>query len=415
MAGTINIPELESWDDAFGNQVSARTNVLDIAAHYPYNPERWTLSVDGSRVFPEYGAVSQYNHAGDYHELQPAAGETVTLESAERPRYVVQYELAATWAFAVNQSLASGDSIRVGLYDGSNGWYMEHTGDHPDDSTGDFVLERDGSAVYRREDVDLAKDVLSNRRLKLQTGWYDITRQRWERSYSDSGTQKNDLLISTSADTERGSKTGNLPIHFSVTASGSTSNLVLEAGSAAQVNLGATVGLQRFKVAVHTDNIGTTGSWVPLRAYRIDPAREIINVQLRDVDIGEYSVSENVELLIQSFDTSNVADSGGNALEDSDFSTPPEFNGRNNVLETTANAAQFADSAGTLTTSASDPGGWQLGRGELYSGGGNNISGSTSSPENTKRPIYERDYILVLGKSPSTGDVTYQLEFEQDW
>jgi len=33
--------ETEGWSDAFENQVTARTNVLDLAAHYPYSPERW--------------------------------------------------------------------------------------------------------------------------------------------------------------------------------------------------------------------------------------------------------------------------------------------------------------------------------------------------------------------------------------
>ena len=46
--------------DAFGNEVNSRTNVLDLAAHYPYSPERWRVFVDGDRVFPEYGTVPQY-------------------------------------------------------------------------------------------------------------------------------------------------------------------------------------------------------------------------------------------------------------------------------------------------------------------------------------------------------------------
>jgi len=40
--------------DAFGNEISNRTNVLDLAAHYPYSPERWRLFSNGSRIFPEY-------------------------------------------------------------------------------------------------------------------------------------------------------------------------------------------------------------------------------------------------------------------------------------------------------------------------------------------------------------------------
>jgi len=118
--------------DAFDNLVTNRTNVLDLASHYPYSPERWRLFADGARIFPEYEAaiddLPQYEHAEDTHDLSPAAGETVTLESAERPRYVVQYELASTAAVSANQSLQGDDRVRVGLYDGSDGWYVEHRG-----------------------------------------------------------------------------------------------------------------------------------------------------------------------------------------------------------------------------------------------------------------------------------------------
>jgi len=36
-------------------------------------------------------------------------------------------------------------------------------------------------------------------------------------------------------------------------------------------------------------------------------------------------------------------------------------------------------------------------------------------PTNIKRPLYPDDYLVVLGKSESTGDLTYLVQFEQDW
>jgi len=416
MGGSLDVSssDLNDWDDAFGNQVSDRTNVLDLAAHYPYSPERWRIFVDGTRQFPSYDTVAQYNHTGDYHELKPAAGETVTFQSAERPRYVVQYELAATFAFQVNQDLATGDSIRIGLYDGSNGWYIEQDGDH-EPTRADAVLERDGTEVYRKTDVPLHVATTHFARLKLQTGWYDVTRQIWERSFSDDGEQKNRDVAQLSADGERGSKTGNLPIHFSVTASGSTSDLVLEAGSAAQVNLGSTTPLQRSKFDAETDAIDTTGTWVPIRAYRTDPDHEIINEQVNTVDIALYSSDTTVELLLQSYGKENVADANGDPLVDSDFSTPPEMNSQNNNIETTSAIEQVANGSGTLQTSVDDVGGFQIGRDILPAGGGNSVSGDTTTPTNIKRPVYPDDYLVVLGKSSKTGDVSYQIQFEQDW
>jgi len=348
------------------------------------------------------------------HELKPAAGETVTFESAERPRYVVQYELAATWAFAVNQSLTSGDSITIGLYDGSNGWYMEHDGSHSD-TQADFVLERDGTEVYRRKDLDIFETVLNNARLKLTTGWYDITRQEWERSFPDDTGQNNKHILTTSAPDSRGSKTGNLPIHFEVTADANTSDLILEAGSAAQVNLGNTTPLLRTKQQTVTQNVDATDTYVPIFALRVDPDRNIINSQLVDVAIGEFAGNADIELSVHAFDPSNVLDTDGNELTDSDFSTPAEFMRQNNAVEVSGAVEQVADSSGTTQTSMADPGGFQIGYDLLTTASGNDVTSEVNTSVLAKRPLYDRDIAVVLANAGATGDVTFLLRHEQDW
>jgi len=399
--------------DAFNNLTNPRTNVLDVAAHYPYSPERWTFRVNGTRQLLQYGSVSQYNHAGDVHELKPAAGETVTLETAERPRYVVQYELASTFAFSINQDLQEGDRLRIGLYDGSDGWYMEQTGSH-DPLKADFVMEREGTEKYR-ETHNIFRPTTEFSRLKLQTGWYNITRQRWERSYVVDDAQKNTEIAKTSGTAGEGPITGNLPLHFEVEASADTTNLVMNAGSCAQVNLGQTTRLIRSKLDVQTDTVDTTGSWTPLRAYRIDPERGIVNVQVNALEAGKYTGNGDVELVGIAFDKSNVKDGAGDALVDSDFSVPAEFNPRNNVIESTNAVEQIADNTGTLQTSVTNPGGFQLGRSELYSSSGRTATAQTPLQGNVKRPLYERDYLVILGRTSATGDVSYQVQFEQDF
>lgn len=398
---------IEEWSDAFENQVGSRTNVLDIAAHYPYSPERLRLFVDGSRVFPEYGAVSQYDHTDDTHDLQPAGGETVTLESTERPRYVVQYELAATWAFAVNQDLATGDSIRVGLYDGTDGWYMEHTGAQSP-TAADFVLERNGSEVYRESDVDIHKTVRTNARLKLQTGWYDVTRQRWERSFPSNGGQQNPVIGEFSADDERGSRYGNLPLHFSVTAAAGTSGLTLHAGSAAQVNLGRTTSFTRAQTAMLSGlSIGSTGTWVPLAALRIDPDRHIVNTQLTVLQPMEYSEAADVQLMALAVDPSNTDASG--------WTTPPEHSAENSVVEYTESVSTLPDSTGTVGPSATAPGGYQVGYGSLYTSGTGSKMAQSTANRTPKRELSGRDVVLLVGTSDTTGDVTLEYQTEQDW
>jgi hypothetical protein len=413
---------LDENRDAFNNNTTNRTNVLDLAAHYPYSPERWRIFVDGTRKFPNYGNVEQYDHDTDRHLLQPNAGETVVFESAERPRYVVAYELEATFANTINQALTPGDSVRIGAYDGENGWYVEHRGEHAATEV-DLIVERAGSVVAKAEDELLEKPLTEFTRLALQTGWYDVTRQEWRQSFAaesdatgeDEYQQQNPQIGTTAVPNQRGSECGNVPIHFEVTASDTTTDLVLAAGSAAQVNLGTTTPLQRTKFALTTDNIDTASTWVPLRVYRIDPARDIINIQLDTVSIVEFPQGETVQILVQAYSKLNVADANGNQLTDSNFSVLPEFSAQNNALETSTDVEQVADDTGTLQTTVDSPGGFQIGRDILAAGSGPEATGDVPNLTNIKRPLYADDLFVIFGKTASTGDVSYQIQFEQDW
>jgi len=413
---------LDKNRDAFDNETTNRTNILDLASHYPYSPERWRIFVDGTRQFPSYNSVPQYTHDDDRHLLQPAAGETVVFESAEKPRYVVGYELEATFAHTVNQALTSGDRVRVGAYDGEDGWYAEHRGDHAAKEV-DLMVRRAGNVVARSEDQLLERPLTKFTRFALQTGWYSVTRQEWRQSFpaqspatgSDEYKQQNPQIGTTAIPDQRGSRVGNVPIHFEVTASDTTTDLVLRAGSAAQVNLGTTTPLQRTKFAVTTDNIDTAGTWVPLRVYRVDPDRDIINTQLDTVSIVEFPQGETVQVLVQAYSKLNVADANGNQLTDSNFEVLPEFNAQNNALQTSTDVEQVADDTGTLQTTIDSPGGFQIGRDILAAGSGPEATGDVPNLTNIKRPLYADDLFVVFGKTASTGDVSYQIQFEQDW
>lgn len=416
---------LDENRDAFNNDVSQTTNVLDLPAHYPYSPERWRIYVDGSRVQPMYDTVPQYEHRDDKHALIPNAGETVVFRSAERPRYVVSFELAASFAMQLNQELQTGDSIRSGLYDGADGWYFEQTGSH-DPGEADFVSERAGTVQYRREDQDLFIPTTQLGRFLLQTAWYNISRQQWERSYpetdppanapdNDLWTQQNRKITTGAMQNGDGPRTGNLPVYFEVTASADTTTLELLAGSAAQVNLGDTMQFNRIKKFFAEDPITVTGAWEPLRAYRIDPDRDIINTQIQSVNVAKYTSSADVEMLIMAADKSRVLDADGNELTDADFAAPPEASATNNILEESTAVEQFPDNTGTPQTSMANPGGWQLGRAELLNASGNQVASTVSLESNAKRPFYSLDYAVVLGKSANTGDMSYALQAPQDW
>jgi len=400
---------LNGWADSFGNQVSARTNLIDLAAHYPANPERWRMFIDGTRQLLQYTDPSQYNHASDVHEISPASGEEVVFLSSERPRYTVQYELAATWAFSVNQALEGDDTLKVGLYDGTDGWYLEHRGDHPDSQTGDIVTERGGSVVNRVEDVDLHIPVTEFARLKVQTGWYNITRQVWERSFSEDGEQNNPVITKTDMGGDRGPETGNLNLYFSIEADASTTGLTLNAGSAAQVNLGTTVPFLRQKTQSFEATIANADTWEPIYAFRVDPDREIVNVQVVNLDIVDVSdTGADVKAMVMSFDQSKTDASG--------YGTPAEHSAKNSVIEEASSVSTFPDSTGTEVSTASNPGGYQLAYSSVYSSGAGANTVTRTGSRTRKRPLFNGDIGVVLAYSDTASvDVTAEVVTEQDW
>lgn len=400
------------YTDAFGRRVTKRTNFeSEIGSHYSYNPERWRLYVNDNRQFIQYNSVNQYAHNGSEHVLSPSSGETLVLESSERPRYTVQYEIAATWALALTQELASGDRLRVGLYDGTDGWYLEQTGSHAPD-TADLVVESAGTVTDRATDVDIHTATTNLARFLLRTGWYRVTRQIWERSYVVDGDQQNPVIGRTGDLDTEGPKVGNLPLRFELTASSTTQDLSLRAGSTAFITYGDPGERVRQKTHSFTASIGTTGSWVPVHAIRVDPSREIVNTQIADADIVAFSGSGDVRVMPVSVDPSKT--------DASSWQTPVEHSAMNSVVEIAGSRSSpavttFPDSAGGVVSSAANPGGYQLGYSSWYATGTGTKTNVFSGGKTRKRGIESGDIAVFLANASTTGDITVEVITEQDW
>lgn len=396
--------------DVFGKMIADGTrNVLDVPSHYPYNPERWRIMVDGTRVFPEYDTVTQYTHGGDVHELTPAAGETVILETNELPRYVVQYEQVASFAWNLNKSLVSGDIARVGPFDDDNGWFIEHNGDHTDNQV-DLVIRRDGTDT-RVENVSLPKSVLNWNMYRNRYSWYNVGPSEWQQFYADG----NDGIIKEIGKiaiegTDRGPKKGNVPLRYEITASGSTTGLQMNAGSCALVVLGNTRIRTRAKSHKFEDAIGTINTWNALRVFQVKDDYKIINTSLLKMYALNYSEDADVEIAAMIMPNEKVTfDADG-------WSTPELWNATNNALETRSDITGFPDNSGTIGATATNPGGYQVGRAAIELLGAQLRQGvMPSEVESIKRDMPNLDYLVIIGKSATAGTVTYEIEFEQDW
>lgn len=405
--------------DVFGVPLrNVQRNVLDIASHYPINPERLRIFVDGSRVFPQYGSVAQYNHSGPHHELIPAQGETVTLETAERPRYAVGFEQLYSFALGLSRQLESGDLMRVGPYDDSDGWYLEHRGDHSPTEC-DIVVRSGGSDTVGEQDVSLKQAADEFSRIDLRTGWYRVTPQLWRESYANVSSLYTEVLGRSSVDP--GPETGNLPLRMQIMRGASSSALKMEAGSMALITLGDKTEIRRVKVhevPFTTDASADGSTWFPRYAMRIDPARKIVDTQISSMGVQDYGGTGDIRILLTAHNPSNVLKTGPTTLADSDFAVPAEHHEQNSVIEETdtSTVTQAADASGTTVTSTTEPGGYQIGYASLHASGQGSTTNKTADTQRKKRGLYGGDYAVMWVRAENSGvDAQVNITTEQDW
>jgi len=423
------------FEDAFDKLIADNTqNELDLASHYPYSQERWRFfsgdpEVSSNRIFLQYNqSDSRYQHqrfngTGDFdvHTLVPAAGELLTFRTAERLRYTVGYEGFATMAFSINQSLQTGDTIRMGFFRNGDGYGYEFNGSLGDNTANIFIL-RNGTKVADA-DVPLERPVTEFTRFGIGFAWYNIGRAEFIQTYTDGGTQFNDTLGKLSVSPSRGPRTGNLPITAEIEPDGGTTGLEANVGSTAFQTFGDVNNITRDKSLVETGlTYGGSGDWEPLLAIRGNPDLNIVTNELSALDVPEFTGDDDLFLTLHNFGIPNVTDGGGSQLTDADFSVPELWSETNNSLEVSTAVDQIVDSTGTLQTTTPDLGGHQLGFASLYkqtSGQGGNATTSQSPGVNNipKRQLREDDYavVLVRTRGATSGDVTLEASFEQDW
>jgi hypothetical protein len=391
--------------------------------------------VDGTRQQIQYdGTPTQFTDNQDSFSLLPqTTGEVVTLKTAEQFRYVVQYVTEWSFAFQTNQDLQTGDVWAIGFGNpdlenstddtpgpNADGWFVYQNSTHGS-KTAVLVEYRDGTEKDAQE-IDLTKlpDVWG--RLAGRTNWYNVGETNIKESYVENNTegtqQVNDVLGTVGETDGKGPIEGNHALHASVKAGNGAGGVELEVGSIGIRTLGDVTNILRTKtIDFSLDYSGTTGEYEPLFAVRVDPDRDNVNAQFNFLEALEHSASDDVTLIANVFDSGNVLDGVGDALTDADFSSPEELNPTNSVIETSTAVEQVPDQTGTAQTSMPDPGGYQVAFGVLTASGsgGAGSTRSSSTSREQKRIIPNGDVAVVMARSPSTGTITADLQFEQDW
>ena len=398
------------WNsDAFGKLIAdGTTNRLDLPSHYDFNPERYRTEVNGtkSRTLD----TNKYTDEDAGIRLTPAAGDTLKLFTAERPRYTVGYEAVASLAAKGETTLDTGDTIRLGLANlesPTSEAYFEIT------STGQrAVLESNGSEVATEswtypDGIDYQSPV----RYEIQYNWYNVGRYLFTIAFTDDsrpmdGRQRKVVVAELTVDDDLATVNANYHLFHELDAT--TSGQELIAGSYHYGVLGDVSASVRSKASRLTElSYGGSGDYEALAAVRVDPDRRDVNCDFVEVEILPDGGSG--ELLVVVVDSSET--------DATDWGTPVQHAPGNSVIEETTTVSKFPDQDGTVVSSASDPNGYQVGFVKFDSAGTGSRIRTSSGGIRRKRPLHEDDVAIFLYKADSATarsvDVTY--ETEQDW
>lgn len=438
---------LDQWSDAFGNQLVRTTrNNADLASHYAFTPERLRLYRDGSRDVIHYDLAAGNDVPGfedkrpgeeDVFNLAPAANEALSLRTAERFRYTVNFVSQVTQAFALSRALEGDERLEIGLDTSpdrtrSDGYYLEQTSDMPTDEMRGFA-RRNGNVLGEKQDWKLGVPTTVFQRPENSYNWYNVGKSAWRQTYTKirSAIRKqinNELgTITTQADTQnagpggRGPIAGNGHIVARVEADADTTDLELYAGSMSFTTLGDVAASVKAKAAeTPALSVTQTTEWEPLGiAFRVDPDRALVNTQIESIEL---TAGEGEAMMI-ACDPSNVLDGNGDPLTDDDFTTaerpngrPVQHSGQNSVLQVTdpGTVEQFPDNTGTPTTTAANPGGYQLAWDSYRTTGQGSNQSQRAADLEEKHGILDGDVVVPIALPTTTDDMRIAYPTEMD-
>lgn len=409
---------LNSWDqlellksstDAFGKLIADGTsNRADLPAHHPMSPQRHRLYQDGARVSPHYGEGTDiFTDELDCYKLTPSGGETLKFQSAERFRYVVQYEGLWSQALALNQELQGDDELRL-LYEGDV--------DDLDNATtteghGLIFTSEGARAVHIREGVEVEskhidppRPLTEFTRFECRYNWYNVGNNIYRQTFTDDGEQINADLGKTSVEPGRGERVGNGRITVEVETDPTTTGLEVEVGSSGYIILGDVDPIERIKAA-SVDNITHSGSgeFEPLMALRLQDGKGQIATNISGLQILDSPADAIVTVVATDPALTDAAN----------FNPAPEFDDDSTAIEGTLDVSTMPDANGVEVTSTPNPGGYQIGYAAAEDLGGNR---GTASTEGTRsETIHDTDVALVLGMSPAAGDFHIEYTTSQQW
>ena len=397
---------ITSWEDSFGKQVTNGVrNQIDISSTNTFSPERLRYFKNGTRI--RLANDTTFTDQEGEFLIEPAAGDTCRLQTAERPRYVVGFDAVASLEGQVLTSLGSGDTVKYGLDDDQtpqNAAYFEINGD----SDNRLVLVKGGSEVKSQTfEYPRGVDETEPIRYEITYNWYGVGTFQFSIFYTENGQKDgekaiNKLVGELAVDSEKTVNDANFHLFHEVDAT--TSGQRLSAGSYGFNTLGDVSVTSRTKVSRIVGSAGNysgTGNYEPIAAARVNPDRAEVFAQLTSVEaIPDAGDGELMAIVVPESKT-----------DASNFTTPVQQSPDNSVIEETTDITTFPDQDGNVVTDAANPNGYQVGFYATEITGQGATQNRTSTLSRQIRPIYEDDVVVFLYKDDGVNERTVNLVY----
>lgn len=435
---------IDDTTDNFGRvTIGELTDLINVSGERDFTPERLRYYKDGTRRFIQYGTDANFSETEAGHLLAPDAGQTLTLETAERAQYPVGIDFWPSMAREVNGELQSGDAIGGGYgvidlanfnpgtvtWDGTtaDGYFWIHTADTGLDEV--YLVGVRSGTVFDSFRTGLATAASVLTIIEQRLNCYDVGPSVFRETYTDiadrTEPQQNDILGSVANDDGKGSELFSHRMTWSIHQAAGNSGLELEAGSVAM--RASSDPAYDFKKKGHgmtfevTD--ATADTYQVVGAIRGENARPEIALQISNVDISSTPGSgvTDTEVLLIAVDDSETN------VDAETFTTPPEHNPENSVVRVYQDDAgngtitgPVQDGAGTdvsgpdTANTMTNPGGYQLGRQAVDSEGVGSGENVTRSPEPGERQVHDTDLCLILADCASTGTLRCDFQTAQN-
>lgn len=409
----------EYHEDALGNLLTRTTqNFFDVSSQYQFSGERVRLFRNDTRQFPQYGSVTGFTDSAKTWDLTPGGGNSMRVETAESNSYIVGYEVIATFAMQVSQSLQSGDTIQVGLRKDNNGLFLEQRGSDHTDTQVDVIQLDGGTRTTLATDVELAKPVTDATRFVCRFTWYGVGSMTWSQTHTEDGEQINNRLVETAEDGVFSPETGNFNLRYDVSAGTGSSGLTYRVGSSSLKVAGDVQQLTRSKPQLVTVDLpATDDTWLPVYAMSLDGTVPNVNASFRGLDILRYGNNVVLELVVVSFHNTKTS------ISESDFGEPDYHHTQHSGMEEaragTDSVFDVADDSGTVKTLTSSDkfGGYTVASASITSDG-NTVSTSDTQTQVTdvQRQMLDSDHLVFLARTSNAGaSLSFVWTVEQSW